>query len=367
MTNEELQEQLAGAQFAAAQHLKTVQQQAKIINGMDPRPIPASHRLLPVALHPAIEEALKRYTWMPESAWQDVIAAANRVNRDAVDADWLMCERICNEDHVDQALTNFGHDTTHDNAVGIIQAAITVYRADTAPLAAPERSGKTADEADLLRDILDLAECGMSYGLTADDYCSQIVTKIKVAIPAPCTNSDSWNCKYCRKSNDCEALGDKRNFGRPVAVGSSAAPSEAMPEHLREFVEAIAYTYDRADGDDESVCLGCSGLIEHDAGANKEYAHHRPDCIVLRAQAALATPSVQAVAAGQVPAGYALVPLKPTEEMQRAYFQVIDKNMYRVQTDATFGRYSNMSVAYAAMVAAAPKPPALAGDTQAGE
>lgn len=30
-----------------------------------------------------------------------------------------------------------------------------------------------------------------------------------------CTNSDSWNCKYCRKTEICKALKDPRNFGVP--------------------------------------------------------------------------------------------------------------------------------------------------------
>lgn len=31
-----------------------------------------------------------------------------------------------------------------------------------------------------------------------------------------CTNSDTWNCKYCRKTQTCEALNDDRNFGGTV-------------------------------------------------------------------------------------------------------------------------------------------------------
>ena len=33
---------------------------------------------------------------------------------------------------------------------------------------------------------------------------------------AECTNSDTWNCKYCRKAQTCEALNDPRNFGGTV-------------------------------------------------------------------------------------------------------------------------------------------------------
>lgn len=32
---------------------------------------------------------------------------------------------------------------------------------------------------------------------------------------AECTNEDSWNCKYCRKTEVCAALKDERNFGSP--------------------------------------------------------------------------------------------------------------------------------------------------------
>ena len=32
---------------------------------------------------------------------------------------------------------------------------------------------------------------------------------------AQCTESDSWNCKYCRKTESCKALQDPRNFTTP--------------------------------------------------------------------------------------------------------------------------------------------------------
>lgn len=52
---------------------------------------------------------------------------------------------------------------------------------------------------------------------------------------------------------------------------------------------------------------------------------------------------------------YSLVPNEITLEMQRAYFDAIDANMYRVQTDCRFGRFDNNRQAYRAMLAAAPK------------
>ena len=32
---------------------------------------------------------------------------------------------------------------------------------------------------------------------------------------AECTNSDTWNCKYCNKTESCGALKDSRNFAPP--------------------------------------------------------------------------------------------------------------------------------------------------------
>lgn len=53
---------------------------------------------------------------------------------------------------------------------------------------------------------------------------------------------------------------------------------------------------------------------------------------------------------------WVLVPREITREMQSAYFAVIDKNMARVTTDATFGRHDSQEEAYRAMIAAAPAP-----------
>lgn len=58
-----------------------------------------------------------------------------------------------------------------------------------------------------------------------------------------------------------------------------------------------------------------------------------------------------------VPDGWQLVPKEITPEMQRAYFDVIDKNMDRVQTDARFGRFANNALAYKAMLQSSPPAP----------
>lgn len=55
--------------------------------------------------------------------------------------------------------------------------------------------------------------------------------------------------------------------------------------------------------------------------------------------------------------GWQSVPVVPTLEMQHAYFDSIDEHMARVETDPGFGRYSNHTLAYRAMLSAAPSPP----------
>jgi hypothetical protein len=49
-----------------------------------------------------------------------------------------------------------------------------------------------------------------------------------------------------------------------------------------------------------------------------------------------------------------LVPAKITREMQRAYFDSIDKHMKLVETSAFFGRHTNNEIAYGAMLSASP-------------
>ena len=39
---------------------------------------------------------------------------------------------------------------------------------------------------------------------------------------AECTNSDTWNCKYCNKTESCGALKDSRNFAPPKQPESTA-------------------------------------------------------------------------------------------------------------------------------------------------
>jgi len=55
-----------------------------------------------------------------------------------------------------------------------------------------------------------------------EHFVNRAITAIKEALAQPeqepvaqCTESDSWNCKYCRKTESCKALQDPRNFASP--------------------------------------------------------------------------------------------------------------------------------------------------------
>ena len=56
----------------------------------------------------------------------------------------------------------------------------------------------------------------------ADTICDSATAAAREYLAQPeqseqCTESDSWNCKYCRKTETCKALQDPRNFGKPKA------------------------------------------------------------------------------------------------------------------------------------------------------
>lgn len=57
--------------------------------------------------------------------------------------------------------------------------------------------------------------CGCGFDMATATLRKAIEQAEKQEPVAQCTNSDSWNCKYCRKTKNCEALKDSRNFGTP--------------------------------------------------------------------------------------------------------------------------------------------------------
>lgn len=157
-----------------------------------------------------------------------------------------------------------------------------------AALAAPERSGKTADD--------------------------QPVAWAQLSLDCPVATIDPQLANYWEsKGRNVTAL-----YSHPAA-SSSATPSDE--------VAALKHQ------------LWCAEVNLD--GAREELAEYKR---------ALATPSVQAVAAGQVPEGWQLVPTHPEQAMIAAFI-------------AEYHRHGGTeSGCYRAMLAASPKPPALAGE-----
>lgn len=55
-----------------------------------------------------------------------------------------------------------------------------------------------------------------------------------------CTNSDTWNCKYCRNTQTCDALNDDRNFGGTVKPEPEDKPDTvAAPNGLKVNIEVL--------------------------------------------------------------------------------------------------------------------------------
>ena len=52
---------------------------------------------------------------------------------------------------------------------------------------------------------------------------------------AECTNSDTWNCKYCNKTESCGALKDSRNFAPPAREGLT--PREGLTEYKKGYAQ----------------------------------------------------------------------------------------------------------------------------------
>lgn len=180
-------------------------------------------RLLPVALHPAIEDALRGHCMMPITAWQDVIAAADRV-QPANASSQQVCHGIAAPvsvpSAIETALVKAGLCADKSEASRLLaQGAVSIEggricrAGDTLPageimlrlgrtksalvLAAPERSGKTADD----------------FGL----HVTRIVHEIRRA------TSLAW------RDSLIEQLLDRIDPNPAPAASSSAAPS-GFPE-----------------------------------------------------------------------------------------------------------------------------------------
>jgi hypothetical protein len=99
---------------------------------------------------------------------------------------------------------------------------VAARKAAPQPEAAPA-VWKDHDTAKLVNDLRDVAiEFHDSQQLR--ERIAQIVRPVATlmaqapAAPAQCTNSDSWNCKYCRKNKVCDALGNCGERPRAAAA-----------------------------------------------------------------------------------------------------------------------------------------------------
>jgi hypothetical protein len=89
------------------------------------------------------------------------------------------------------------------------------------------------------------------------------VARLKAVQPvAQCTNSDTWNCKYCRKTETCEALKDTRNFATPPAAAPVQEPVAITEQMAFAFHNAIT------DG-----AIGTDDLMEIMRGLEAAFAY----------------------------------------------------------------------------------------------
>lgn len=72
----------------------------------------------------------------------------------------------------------------------------------------------------LAQAVLDATSRHLCGGDTVPDLNAIVAAHVA---QAECSNSDSWNCKYCRNTESCEALKDPRNFS------ASVKPQSVLP------------------------------------------------------------------------------------------------------------------------------------------
>jgi|APFre7841882793_1041355.scaffolds.fasta_scaffold00748_16 hypothetical protein len=95
-------------------------------------------------------------------------------------------------------------------------------------------------ERELLRRVKVLLECSNMEPLQrqTDLIVGEIIELLSQPeqAVAECTNSDTWNCKYCNKTESCGALKDSRNFAPPAREGLT--PREGLTEYKKGYAQA---------------------------------------------------------------------------------------------------------------------------------
>jgi hypothetical protein len=103
----------------------------------------------------------------------------------------------------------------------------------------------------LLREILSTLDSEYSLPYDLKQKIEAELTK-----PETCTNSDSWNCKYCNITKTCKALSDNKNFAPPARKPLSVEEliklrikklGEKYPITITEF-NVIARAIEKAHG-----------------------------------------------------------------------------------------------------------------------
>lgn len=71
----------------------------------------------------------------------------------------------------------------------------------------------------------------------------------QLAKPETCTNSDSWNCKYCNITKTCKALADNKNFAPPSRKQLSDEEIKILADEIFNYESGIdddAFIFARA-------------------------------------------------------------------------------------------------------------------------
>jgi len=104
------------------------------------------------------------------------------------------------------------------------------------------------------------------------------------ATPAP-ASAGHPKCHKCHGNSITHAsfcpLFDSAKEQNAMQVYRAGQAAPALPENVREFVQAVADHYTGTDNQERLFCYGCDADLD-------DHEDHKPDCIVLRAKALIA-------------------------------------------------------------------------------
>lgn len=329
-----------------------------------------NYRLLPVALHPAIEEALKRHCMMPNTAWQDVIAAWDRVNRDAVGSGDLSDDIKQRTERIRLAHANpAGRSKTHlIRDVAHLLAHIA--------LAAPERSGKTADDEPIgevmAKPVNESGTLQWPRVVWKDGLFAVPPVGTKLYTRPAASSSDEvrnaalalWNStgEQLQKADDT-----LRSLSAYVGQGGCWDTENLDYAEMEARIKEGIDTFVKVESSPAASSSAAPSVSEDVALKIKRAIIGLRDGWISREEAdeaiALLTPSVQAVAAGQELTDAEAHDLM--QRMQAHMYEWADANDNDDTDEDCFPAFSGECLRF--LLRHLTKPPALAGDTKAGE